>query len=110
MAETTQISATQMIVTLEDNAMVAEIKKALKLIRGIASVRVAHIDDDGSITPALRRSIKKAREEFAKGETISCRTPEEMQKYFDSPDFGDASPCSHVRQLANSGNFGYARQ
>ena len=24
--------------------------------------------------------------------------------------FGDASPCSHVRQLANSGNFGYARQ
>ena len=26
------------------------------------------------------------------------------------PDFGDASPCSHVRQLANSGNFGYARQ
>ena len=26
------------------------------------------------------------------------------------PDFGDASPCSHMRQLANSGNFGYARQ
>jgi hypothetical protein len=85
MATTTQIpQATQMIITLEDNAMVAEIKKALKLIRGIASVRVARIDDDGSITPALRRSIKKARKEFAKGETISCRTPEEMQKYFDS--------------------------
>ena len=27
-----------------------------------------------------------------------------------TPDFGDASPCSRVRQLANSGNFGYARQ
>ena len=27
-----------------------------------------------------------------------------------APDFGDASPCSHMRQLANSGNFGYARQ
>ena len=26
------------------------------------------------------------------------------------PDFGDASPYSHVRQLANSGNFEYARQ
>ena len=25
-----------------------------------------------------------AREEYAKGETISCHTPEEMQKYFDS--------------------------
>lgn len=85
MATTTQIpQATQMIITLEDNAMVAEIKKALKLIRGIASVRVARIDDDGCITPALRRSMKKAREEFAKGETISCHTPEEMQKYFDS--------------------------
>lgn len=70
MAETTQISATQMIVTLEYNAMVSEIKKALKLIRGIASVRVTRADN--SITPALRRSMKKAREEFAKGETISA--------------------------------------
>lgn len=74
----------QMIITLEDNAMVADIKKALKLIRGIASVRTATINDERSITPALRRSMKKAREEYAKGETISCRTPEEMQKYFDS--------------------------
>ena len=84
MAETTQISATQMIVTLEDNAMVAEIKKALKLIRGIASVRVTSNVANNSITPSLRRSMKKAREEFAKGETISCNSPEEMQKYFDS--------------------------
>ena len=85
MATTTQIpQATQMIITLEDNAMVAEIKKALKLIRGIASVRVTRNGADNSITPALRRSMKKAREEFAKGETISCHTPEEMQKYFDS--------------------------
>lgn len=44
--------STQMIITLEDNAMVAE--------------------------------IKKAREEYAKGETVSCHTPEEMQKFFDS--------------------------
>ena len=36
------------------------------------------------ITPSLRRSMKKAREEYAKGETISCHPPEEMQKYFDS--------------------------
>ena len=75
---------TQMIVTLEDNAMVAEIRKALKLIRGIASVRLANISDDRSITPAMRRNIAKAREESARGETIVCKTPEEMQKYFDS--------------------------
>ena len=84
MAETTQISATQMIITLEDNAMVAEIKKALKLIRGIASVRVTRNGADNSITPALRRSMKKAREEFAKVESISWDTQAEIQKYFDS--------------------------
>ena len=75
---------TQMIVTLDDNALVADIKRALKLIRGIASVCVATISDDNTITPALRRSIDKARREYAKGETISCSTPEEMQRYFDS--------------------------
>ncbi len=85
MAVTTRIpQTTQMIVTLEDNAMVSEIRKALKLIRGIASVRVAHIGDDRTITPDIRRNIKRAREESARGETIVCNTPEEMQKYFDS--------------------------
>ena len=74
----------QMIITLEDNALVSDIKRALKLIRGIASVRVATISDDKTITPAMRRSINKARREYANGETISCSTPEEMQRYFDS--------------------------
>jgi len=74
----------QMIITLEDNALIADIKKALKLIRGIASVRVATLSDDKIITSAMRRSINKARREYAKGETISCSTPEEMQRYFDS--------------------------
>ena len=73
-----------MIVTLEDNALVTDIKRALKMIRGIASVRVVSIGDDNTITPALRRSINKARREYANGETISCGTPEEMQRYFDS--------------------------
>ena len=77
-------SSTQMIITLEDNALVADIKLALKLIRGIASVRTATISDDRTITPAMRRSINKARCEMAKGETIKCSTPEEMQQYFDS--------------------------
>ena len=73
-----------MIITLEDNALVADIKRALKMIRGVASVRVAKVDDDKTITPAMRQSINKARREYAKGETITCRTPEEMQKYFGS--------------------------
>lgn len=85
MAAATSISKpAQMIITLEDNALIADIKKALKLIRGIASVRVATLNDDKTITPAMRRSINKARREYANGETISCSTPEEMQRYFDS--------------------------
>ena len=85
MAISTSISKpAQVIITLEDNALIADIKKALKLIRGVASVRVATLNDDKTITPAIRRSIKKARCEFANGETISCSTPEEMERYFDS--------------------------
>ena len=81
MATATTISKpAQMIITLEDNALIADIKKALKLIRGVASVRVATINDDKTITPAMRRSINKARREYANGETISCSTPEEMQR------------------------------
>ena len=73
MATTTSIpNPAQMIITLEDNALVADIKRALKLIRGIASVRLVTISDDKSITPAMRRSINKARREMAKGETIKC--------------------------------------
>ena len=41
-------------------------------------------EDFWTITPAMRRSINKARREFANGETIKCGTPEEMQRYFDS--------------------------
>ena len=74
----------QMIITLEDNTLVADVKRALKMIRGIASVRSATISDDRTITPAMRRSINKARREYAKGETVKCSTPEEMQRYFDS--------------------------
>lgn len=85
MASSTSVSKPiQMIVTLEDNAFVTDIKKALKLIRGVASVRIATLDDDNTITLAMRRSINKARREYANGETISCSTPEEMQRYFDS--------------------------
>ncbi|MBQ2951062.1 MAG: hypothetical protein IJE12_08500 [Prevotella sp.] len=32
----------------------------------------------------IRRSINKARREYENGETITCSTPEEMQRYFDS--------------------------
>ena len=36
------------------------------------------------ITPALRRKINAARKEYAAGQTTTCRTPQEMQQFFDS--------------------------
>ena len=74
----------QMIVTLEADAMVSDIKKALSLIKGVSSIRMANLTDNNGITPALRRKMQQARKEYANGETISCSTPEEMQRYFDS--------------------------
>ncbi|MBQ8703628.1 MAG: hypothetical protein IJ524_04575 [Bacteroidales bacterium] len=71
----------QMIVTLEDNVAVSEIRKVLLHIRGIASVQ---LDERPRVTPALRTKIRKAREESAQGETVVCSTPEEMQQYFDT--------------------------
>lgn len=72
----------QMIVTIEDGAAASEIRKALLLIRGVASVKMVH--NTPVITPALRTMISKARKESSDGETILCSSPEEMQRYFDS--------------------------
>lgn len=42
------------------------------------------VDEAQTITPAMRRQINKARKERTAGQTIICRTPQEMQRYFDS--------------------------
>ena len=39
---------------------------------------------DNTITPAMRRRINRARKEYAEGKTITCKTPQEMQDFFDS--------------------------
>lgn len=77
------LSAKQIVVTLESDATVSEIRRALLLIRGVASVRVAR-NCDHSLTPALRSRIRKARNESINGETVVCKSPEEMLQYFDS--------------------------
>lgn len=41
-------------------------------------------DERQVITPTMRRRINKARKEHAEGKTISCKTPQEMQQFFDS--------------------------
>ena len=39
---------------------------------------------DNTITPTMRRRINRARKEYAEGKTITCKTPQEMQDFFDS--------------------------
>ena len=48
------------------------------------SSAIPSVDERQSITPAMRRRITKARKEYAEGKTISCKTPQEMQQFFDS--------------------------
>jgi hypothetical protein len=76
--------STQIIVTLDDNAMVSDIKKAMKLIRGVVSVKLIKPKVVNKISPALRSQIENAREELRQGTVVSCKSPEEMQQYFDS--------------------------
>jgi hypothetical protein len=42
------------------------------------------VDKRQTITPAMRRAINKARKESAQGELKVCRTPQEMQQFFDA--------------------------
>ena len=75
----------QMIVTLDRNAIVPDIKRAMRLMRGVLSIRMVRSKKtDNTISPALARQIKKAREEYANGETIACNNPQEMLQYFES--------------------------
>ena len=48
------------------------------------SASVESGDEKAVITPAMRRRINKARKEYAEGQTTTCRTPQEMQHFFDS--------------------------
>ena len=60
----------------------------LALIQRLTEALVPAVKNTDSlsqaITPSLRRRINKARKEYAEGETTTCRTPQEMQQFFDS--------------------------
>ena len=66
----------------------SEVKLALIQRLSMALTPVVKASQEPSVapvvTPAMRRRISKARKEYADGETISCRTPQEMQQFFDS--------------------------
>ena len=71
-------------IILEDNAMVADIKKAIKMIKGIASVRTLPVKQDNVITPSLARKIEKARKDYAEGRYTECKTKEELEAFLEA--------------------------
>ena len=66
--------------TTSGKALMAYLQALGILVKKISPIA----KDDSQITPALALRMKKARKEFAEGETVSCTSPDEMQRYFDS--------------------------
>ena len=75
------ISTPQFIVNIEDASLMKEIRHAIRMIKGVSAVRAT--TSANSISPSLSRRINLARHEYKNGETIICRTPEDMNRYFD---------------------------
>ena len=63
---------TQMILTLDDNAMIPELKAALKMLRGIVSVKVKKDTPNAATIKAIK--------EAENGNTIKCANFEEYLK------------------------------
>ena len=54
---------TQLIVSLEDNSMVAELKRAIKMLKGVVAVKASDVPN-----PATLAAIR----EIENGDTIRC--------------------------------------
>ena len=63
---------TQLIVTLSENSLAADIKKAIRLLRGVDKVRVQR--------QKVNSKTIKAIEEMRKGDTIACANMDEYLK------------------------------
>lgn len=65
---------TQLIVSLEDNSMLSEIKRAILMLRGVTSVR------DTQPTEIVNPNTLKALNELENGETVVCEDFNEYLK------------------------------
>lgn len=69
---------TQLIVSLNDGMMCNDIKKAIKLLRGVADVKVYR---KGQTVP---KATRKAMEELKNGDTITVDSMDDYLKLMDS--------------------------
>ena len=81
-----QVERTRPIVlniAIEDDAVLPDIKKAIRMIRGVCSVRQVR-DISHSVTPALQKKIAKAEEDMLAGRCIACDTKEELNAFLEA--------------------------
>ena len=71
---TTTITPPYIEITLEENAVVSDIKKALKMIRGVASVRVAN--SSKAETPS--KTTIKAINDVRAGKTFKASSVDDL--------------------------------
>lgn len=77
-----QTTPSQFLISIEDRALVNDVCRAIKMLKGVTSIRIMRPSQ--VISPSLAAKLNKARKEYAAGETISCHTPEEMNRFFES--------------------------
>lgn len=63
---------TQLIINIEDTSLLSELKRAIKMLRGVGSVSVKH-DTDFSSNAATLQAMKDAKA----GNTVKCASFEE---------------------------------
>ena len=73
---TTTITPPHIEITLEENAVVSDIKKALKMIRGVASVRVAN----PSKAEVPNKTTIKAKNDVRAGKTFKASSVDDVFK------------------------------
>ena len=80
--------------TIRYNPASSLVRPVIELLQQVKGIRIVSRSDASvgkgayatydDVPLELRKQIEQAREEYRRGETISCHTREEMHKFFDS--------------------------
>lgn len=62
---------TQLVVTIEDSELLPELKRAIKMLRGVKDITVCRTTDISN------ESTKRAIKEWQEGKTVKCKDFEE---------------------------------
>ena len=82
------------MMTIQYNPASSLVRPVIELLQQVKGIRIvsrsdARVDNGiyatyDDVPLELRRQMEQAREEYKRGETISCHSREEMHKFFES--------------------------